>query len=47
MDMLDLKKEKFHFIRKELCEKNIPSEHAVEELIALIKANDDWVEPTE
>ena len=33
--------------KKNCVKKNIPSEDAVEELITLIKINDDWVEPTE
>jgi len=31
--------------KKECVKKNIPSEDAVDELITLIKANNDWVEP--
>ena len=31
---------------KEVVKKNIPEENAVEELIALIKGNGDWVEPS-
>ena len=31
--------------RKEVVEKNIPQEEAVERLIRLIKANGDWIEP--
>lgn len=31
--------------KKECIEKNIPSEHAVERLVQLIKENNDWVEP--
>lgn len=31
--------------RKECIKKNIPAEHAVEELVALIKEYGDWVEP--
>ena len=30
---------------KELVKRNIPSKHAVDELIHLIKANGDWIEP--
>jgi (E)-4-hydroxy-3-methylbut-2-enyl-diphosphate synthase len=31
--------------KKQLVEKNIPQEHAVERLIRLIKDNGDWVDP--
>jgi (E)-4-hydroxy-3-methylbut-2-enyl-diphosphate synthase len=31
--------------KKELVEKNIPQEEAVEHLIQLIKDNGDWIEP--
>jgi len=31
--------------KKNLIEKNIPSEYAVERLVELIKINGDWVEP--
>ena len=30
---------------KELVKRNISSEHAVDELIQLIKENDDWIDP--
>jgi (E)-4-hydroxy-3-methylbut-2-enyl-diphosphate synthase len=30
---------------KEIVKKGIPEENAVEELVALIKSNGDWVEP--